>query len=417
MQRKPYFRGYMSQASILVIGKVWPEPNSSAAGTRMLQLLQFFKTEGYKVHFCSAAKQSPYSANLETLGITCSTVLLNDSSFDDFVKELNPAITLFDRFTTEEQFGWRVHQQCPDSLLILDTEDLHSLRSDREDSLKKKKDDEAISAMTLRELSSIFRCDAGIIISKIELALLQNQYQVPAENLLYLPLLNEAPKTLSDLPFEQRQHFISIGNFLHAPNKDSVLYLRDVIWPLIHQQLPKAEMHVYGAYADEAVLQWTQKQRNFFVFGRAEDAVQVMHNARVCLAPLRFGAGQKGKLLLAMQCGSPSVTTSIGAESMCEKKDWPGFVCDEPTDFASKAVELYQNKDSWQAAQANCDKALQAFDKNTHLLRFKNELKVLQQSFQHNRKKNIIAQLLRFHANHSTRYMALWIEAKNKIGS
>lgn len=412
-----YLRFLVEKKQVLVIGKVWPEPASSAAGMRMMQLIAFFKEQDYKVHFCSAAKPTPYSVNLNEHSIDCSEILLNDASFDDFVKKLQPAITLFDRFTTEEQFGWRVHQKCPDSFLLLDTEDLHSLRANREQALKKKNESSLLSDITIRELSSILRCDASIIISQTELQLLCEEFSLPKHLLLYLPLLNDAPQGFPLKDFDERNHFISLGNFLHAPNKDSVLYLRDVIWPLIHKQLPQAKMQVYGAYADEAVMQWSQPKSNFFVLGRAESAEEVMQSARVCLAPLRFGAGQKGKLVLAMQCKTPSVTTSIGAESMCNKDQWPGFVCDDPHDFADKAVALYQSKTTWQLAQAKCDKALEAFDKHTHLQQFKIEFDALQKNYHVNRTKNIAGQLLRYHANHSTRYMALWIEAKNKLNT
>ncbi|UZJ65054.1 hypothetical protein OKW96_01845 [Sphingobacterium sp. KU25419] len=115
----------MEKQEILFIGLVWPEPSSSAAGFRIIQLLKSFQNNGNTITFASAASRSPYSADLSAMGIHEVEIKLNDASFNDFVQELNPNIVVFDRFMTEEQYSWRVAQECPDAVRILDTEDLH----------------------------------------------------------------------------------------------------------------------------------------------------------------------------------------------------------------------------------------------------------------------------------------------------
>jgi len=121
---------------LLVIGFVWPEPKSSAAGSRMLQLIAQFQNQGYDISFASAAKISLNTIDLSSVNITTQKIQLNDSSFDDYIKELYPDVVLFDRFMTEEQYGWRVAEQCPNALRVLDTEDFHGLRKARELALK-----------------------------------------------------------------------------------------------------------------------------------------------------------------------------------------------------------------------------------------------------------------------------------------
>lgn len=118
---------------LLIIGFVWPEPKSSAAGSRMLQLIEVFQSENYHITFASTCGKGDKAFNLENLGIEQVTIQLNHSSFDEFIKVLDPDLVLFDRFMTEEQFGWRVAQQCPNALRILDTEDLHALRKGRQE--------------------------------------------------------------------------------------------------------------------------------------------------------------------------------------------------------------------------------------------------------------------------------------------
>src|SRR5690349_18155010 len=93
--------------TLLIIGFVWPEPNSSAAGGRMLQLIEQFQRQGYSITFASPAMDSDFMVDLATLNVEKKSIALNCSSFDTFVKELNPSVVLFDRFMIEEQFGWR----------------------------------------------------------------------------------------------------------------------------------------------------------------------------------------------------------------------------------------------------------------------------------------------------------------------
>ena len=121
---------------LLVIGFVWPEPNSSAAGGRIMQLISIFIENGFEITFASPALDSDFMVDLAAFGVEKRAIELNNSSFDDFVIELNPDVVLFDRFMIEEQFGWRVSENCPKAIRLLDTEDLHCLRAARQKAFK-----------------------------------------------------------------------------------------------------------------------------------------------------------------------------------------------------------------------------------------------------------------------------------------
>ena len=112
--------------TLLIIGYVWPEPTATAAGYRMLQIIKQFQLSGYQVTFVSSAQQPETAFDLELIGVVHQQIALNHVSFDLFIKELNPSIIMFDRFMTEEQFGWRVTNVCPDAIKLLDSEDLHN---------------------------------------------------------------------------------------------------------------------------------------------------------------------------------------------------------------------------------------------------------------------------------------------------
>ncbi|MCV2402361.1 glycosyltransferase family 4 protein [Marinomonas sp. C2222] len=405
---------------LLVIGYVWPEPNSSAAGSRMMQLLNCFHKQKWQISFASPAQETEHMADLSKLDIQCDKIELNNTSFDQYIAQKKPDIVMFDRFMMEEQFGWRVEKHSPDSLRVLNTEDLHSLRQAREKAVKQDRSfqiNDLHCDHGIREIAAIHRSDLTLMISSTETKLLIDHFNVPETHLLHLPfMLDKPPELDSLLPFEQREHFISIGNFRHAPNWDAVLQLKTQIWPKIRKRLPKAELHIYGAYPPPKATQLNNAKEGFLVKGWAEDAKEVMEKARICLAPLRFGAGIKGKLVEAMQTGTASITTSIGAESMHQPLPWNGVVTDDFNTLADAAVSLYQNKTDWQLMQNNGMQIL-----NTHYQASEWEPKLIQrlalqvQLKDTLRKKHFLGLMMRHHSLKSTQYMSQWIELKNTI--
>lgn len=406
----------LKSKSLLIIGFVLPEPKSSAAGTRMMQLIDLFQKYGYQITLVSTAQNLEFSEDLISLGITTKTIELNSSTFDDFVKELNPTIVLFDRFMVEEQFGSRVIENCPDALQLLNTEDLHCLRNARQIANKERRKfhlDDLFSDMAKREIASILRCDVSLMVSEFEMELLQNQYKISQDLLYYLPIFADK---LENLPtYQDRKDFIFIGNFLHEPNWDCVKYLSEIIWPLLHLKLPEAKLFIYGAYPSKKVMELHKPKNNFYILGRADNAFEVVKNAKVVLAPIRFGAGIKGKLLEAMQCGTPSVTSTIGAEAMNGELDWNGFINDEPNEFVNVAVELYNNKLIWQKCQENGFEILEKrYKKSLFLTDFFAVINSLLDNLNQHRNNNFIGTILHHHSLLSTKYMSKWIEEKNR---
>ncbi|MEC8082263.1 MAG: glycosyltransferase, partial [Pseudomonadota bacterium] len=121
----------------LIIGYVWPEPNSSAAGSRMMQLIKTFRAQNWEVEFASPAQTTEHMEDLSKFGVSSANIELNHDSFNDYIAAYNPDMVVFDRFMMEEQFGWRVEKYAPNALRVLNTEDLHSLRDARHMSIKK----------------------------------------------------------------------------------------------------------------------------------------------------------------------------------------------------------------------------------------------------------------------------------------
>lgn len=420
---------------VLVIGYVWPEPRSSAASGHVMQILEVFLQQGWDITFSSPAGFGEQRADLTALGIDEVPIELNNSSFDTFISELQPDIVLFDQFMMEEQFGWRVEKHCPAALRVLESSDLQSLRHSRHQRLKerlKASDDNndfrelfapalreefehmADTDLAKREIAAFYRCDLTLMVSQVEIELLVEQFRFARHLLHWCPLMVDLPDS-TPVPFEERAHFLHIGNFRHAPNWDAVLWLKTAIWPLIREQLPGAQLHIYGAYTPPKATALHNPAQGFHIMNWAEDALQVMSAARVCMAPLRFGAGIKGKIVDAMLCGTPNVTTPVGAEAMHGEEAWPGAVVNTAREFADHAVQLHTDKARWQAAQAHGNTLLaNRYRQSLHGPALIQKLKECQENLVNIRRDNFTGSMLRHHHHKSTQYMAQWIEAKNR---
>ncbi len=406
---------------VLIIGLIWPEPDATAAGARTLQIIQFFKEQGYHITFSSASAKSSYSASIEELGIDTMPITLNHSSFDHFINELQPQIVIFDRFLTEEYFGWRVAQQLPNAIRIIDTQDLHSLRKSREMALKEGMPFTCSywlrQELTKRELASIFRSDLSLIISNFEIDWLQRHTPIDPSLLCYLPfVLNDKEVLASDkeISFEERSDFVFIGNGKHYPNIDAIEYLKKSIWPLILKSLPQVSLHIYGPYLPPKIAAYNNPRERFFVHGWVEDAKKMIRKARVNLVPLRYGAGLKGKVFLAAKNGTPSVTTSIGAEGT-HFESMSDLLGTDTNDFVQKAVVVYQDSELWYRSQQQGYKLLRThFDKKENESYLIKALQTLKQDLKVHRDRNIIGSMLMHHSMASTKYLSKWIALKQE---
>lgn len=396
----------------LIIGKVWPEPDSTAAGRRTLDIIRAFQTGGYRVTFATAARQTEHSLDLEALEITVHFVQPNDSAFDAWLAALEPDLVLFDRFMIEEQFGWRVENVCPTALRVLDTSDLHCLREARRGQLEKGGALNIYNAVALREIAAIYRSDLTLMIADYEVELLIGTFGIPERQLAYLPFWLESGET-EFTPFESRQNFMIIGSFMHPPNVDAVRWCKQLIWPLIRKELPQAELHCYGAYGDSYKTELHDPDRGFIYRGRAESALDTLQTYRVNCAPLRYGAGLKGKVFDGFRAGTPTVTTPVGAEGIVGDEEWGCDITDDPHGFAKIAVELYTNRKLWTKVQTCGQQIVQRrFDPGMWVQELPRLIESARVRMAENRERNFTGRMLRHHQHRSTEYMSRWIEAK-----
>lgn len=408
---------------VLIIGYVWPEPCSSGAGVRMMELISLFLEQQWRITFASPAAETEHMVDLKELGVETLSIALNNSSFDAYISKKTPDIVLFDRFMMEEQFGWRVETCAPAALRMVELIDLHLLRDARHRLSKVSHQvEQEVDTATLdneiakREIASIYRSDLTLLISDYEMQLLMGKFSIPPSLLHLTPFIFDESHLADPIPaFNQRSHFVTIGNFRHAPNWDSVLWLKQTIWPLIRKQLPEAELHVYGSYPPKKATELHKPSEGFHLLGWTPDALEVVKQARVMLAPLRYGAGIKGKLAEAMLAGTPSITTSVGAEAMTGGLPWCGTIEDEARAFAKAAITIYQDETLWGESQKR------GFDILDHLFNKKRNgdalikrIKAMLETLPSDRQNNFIGTMLRHHHHRSTEFMSRWIELKNR---
>lgn len=400
---------------LLVIGHQWPEPQATAAGERIIHLLRDFQRSGYKITFVSPASPGLYGSPLEAMGIRTGAIRLNHPSFDQFLASEQFNTVLFDRFMTEEQFGWRVREVLPNARLVLDTEDLHALRHSREKALERgmawQAEDWVADPLFPRELASIFRCDLSLIISRVEMDLLLSYVPSLEGKLHYSPF--SVPRQPGRQPSHGlRKGFLFVGNGRHRPNLDAIAVLREQIWPSLSRELPGVPLRICGAYLPRAILEMHAPDLGFEVPGWVPDLRPVMQEARLQLAPLRFGAGIKGKVLSALSFGLPTLTSALGWEGILEVGPNSPWRADSPGEFIDKAVALYQDQALWE----QCLRALS----EVPITQYRPEAGPPDPALRPpgespgspGKEALIIQRLLRDQAFDRLRYLSRWIEAK-----
>lgn len=413
---------FSSAAKVLMLGSIWPEPAASAASTRVLNIVDALLAEGFQVTFSADAKETAATDGLRKKGVFCIRLPQNAPEFRSFVVDMRPDVAIFDRFTSEEKFGWQIREQCPDCLRILDTIDLHFVRHARgrahQAGVKASTWSEIIAwaeDKTSREVAAIYRSDLSLVVSDYELELLTRYAGVPAQLLHLSRLTYKAPPSV--VPgFHERSDYAMIGSFRHPPNEDSVYWTKRELWPAIRQLDPKAQLFIYGAHAQKKHLDLTDSAMGFYVKGYAKDACAVMAKTRINLAPLRFGAGIKGKVADGWWSGTPVITTSVGAEGMYEQYPFGGVIAESVEDLAEAAVRLYQDQNAWEDySQKSLRIMSELYSREATLDPFIQRLSWLFANKLEHRLANFTGEMLWQTGLRATEYFSRWIETKRAI--
>jgi glycosyltransferase involved in cell wall biosynthesis len=414
----------MTQPRVIIFSTVWPEPDSSAAGVRQMHWVHLFLGMGYGVTLVSPAKEKSeddWGSITLPSGVDRLSLPLNRESIRDDLRALSPAIVMFDRFFLEEQYGPHVYDACPNALILMETQDLHFVRRARDGvkgaylTTSELPRDFYRTESALRETASILRVDFSFLVSSFEEQLLREEFGLGSAKVKWVPFFYERPIAVKEsrLPFGSKKDFCWIGNFRHEPNIDGLRWFRQEIWPLIRAQLPDARIHVYGAYPPKEVMDWNNARNGFEVKGSALTLEEVFEEARVNVAPLRFGAGVKGKIIEGFRFGVPCVTTKVGVEGLFGQ--FPGIEANTPIDFANACVRLHESETEWKKFSLMAlEKMMEVCAASARVPELRQLIESLQARKQGGDLPDWTSRVLRSEANFSRIYFAKWIEEKEK---
>lgn len=341
-----------SRARVLVIDHCTPTPDQDAGSLITFNMMLLLREMGYQVTFMPEDNFSyvpGYTNLLQSVGVEVYYAPYVNS-VEEHVREKGGryGLVLLSRPEVFSRHISLIKRYCANAKIIYDTVDLHYLRMQREAALSGDEGKrQAALRMKFKEFGAIRAADATILKSKAEHELLSDI--LPKEKLHVFPLIMDIRG--EGRGFSERRDLIFIGGFQHTPNVDAARYFVLEVFPLVKEKLPDARVYIVGSKPPEEVL--ALQGPDVVVTGYVENLTPLLHGCRVSIAPLRYGAGIKGKIGTAMAAGLPVVATSIAAEGMSLSNEVELLVADAPADFANAIEKLYTDSVLWKKIQEN----------------------------------------------------------------
>jgi GT2 family glycosyltransferase/glycosyltransferase involved in cell wall biosynthesis len=344
---------------ILVIDHHVPFADRDSGSLRMFHILTLLHELGHRVTFIphNLADIPPYGDNLRRRGIE----FVHHPYLNSIREYLETNGQKFDVvILSRRDFACdhidHVRSYAPQARVIFDTVDLHFLREEREAELMC---DAELSAKTemnrLLEYDLIDKADETWVVSPVEEEILRRER--PAKSVQIIS--NIVPVTDHVPPFSSRRDILFIGSFQHTPNIDAALFFGREILPWIRRQLPELRCYIIGDKAPSEVIALADE--NVILTGYQPDVRSYFSSIRLSVAPLRYGAGVKGKVNQSMGFGVPVVATTIAAEGMSLTDHQDVMIADGPEAFADAVIELYNSESLWDTISNNALAKTRAF--------------------------------------------------------
>jgi glycosyltransferase involved in cell wall biosynthesis/GT2 family glycosyltransferase len=340
-----------SAKNILVIDHHLPMPDRDSGSLRMFQILKLLHQLGHRVIFIpdNLAGMPPYTGELQKRGIQVlyhpyvqkvrDYLITHGSGFDVIVLSRC-------QFACKHIADARLY--APQSRIIFDTVDLHFLREAGEARLTGDPEVERKAEETRQqEYELIDQFDETWVVSTTEQRLLQEKW--PEKSIQLVSNIVDAPG--SKTPFALRRDWLFIGSFQHPPNIDAVLFFLKEIYPLVSKHLHDAKFYIIGDKAPPEIVALATER--IVVAGLQRDVRAFFESVKLSVAPLRFGAGVKGKINQSMGFGVPVIATSVAVEGTKLRDREDILVADEPEDFAQALIELYESEELWNRLSEN----------------------------------------------------------------
>jgi GT2 family glycosyltransferase len=337
---------------LLFIDLRTPRPDMDSGSIDSFNYMKIFQSLSFQVTFIPFIhfdNEKSYIKELQRIGIECL--------YEPFVSSLNEFlistpyqfnVVVLSRVTIANDALNLIKKYCSNARIIFNPVDLHFLREEREAEL--------FQSTTLckqakqikeKELLIAKKSDCTIVLSDVEKEILINEN--PDLNVKKIPFVSNIQE--GGKSFEARHGILFIGNFQHQPNSDAILFFLDKIWPLIQLKLPDIQLYIIGPNAFE--LFESRDLENVQILGHVKNISPNFHDCKLSIAPLRYGAGLKGKIRTSLSYGLPIVATPIAVESfpLTHRKDV--LVAGNEHSFADAVIELYTSKTLWETLSHN----------------------------------------------------------------
>ncbi len=342
-----------SNYRVLFIDGRTPTPDKDSGSIDAIRYMQILRALGFSVTFIpdNLAYCDSYTKMLQASGIEAlySPYI---TSIPQFLTERVDSyeLVILSRFPVAQKYIDIVRQHNSNARIIFNTVDLHFLRKEREAALKGDEELllEAKEDMD-QEIQVMEKSHQTIMVSRHEIELLSTI--APAVNVSLISPPRDIPGR--NAPFDERKDILFIGGFQHMPNIDAVNYFVSEIWPLVLEKLPDANFLIVGSDMPSSFEGLAQQNRNVILKGFVADLAEVLDHCRLTVAPLRYGAGIKGKIVTSLSYGVPCVATSLAIEGMGLAPGRDILSANSPEEFARRIAEMYSSPNLWNKLSDN----------------------------------------------------------------
>jgi glycosyltransferase involved in cell wall biosynthesis len=337
---------------VVMMDAFFPRPDQDSGSVDQVNFIRIFQALGFKVHYVGVMEFNnavlpeleKYVNILEEMGVQCIRADGYDY-IEDYMFLNSEKIKLF--FNSRVNFGGAyisaARKICPEAKIIFNTVDLHYIRERREAEVRGNGDLAKKAGETqLIELAAARSADAVIVVSTTEYETLKSQEA--GLNCAVVPLIRDFER--SEVPgLANRTNIAFVGSFQHRPNIDAVIHFLDEIWPQIVSRQPEIRFAVVGSSMPDSFRD--RRDVNVDFVGFVEDLEEFLLSIRLTVAPLRFGAGAKGKVISSMGCGAPCVVSQIASEGMGFEDGEDIIVAELGPAFADAVLKLYNDRELW----------------------------------------------------------------------
>jgi len=334
----------------LVIDARMLRPDNDSGSLRMANILKILQKLQYKVTFIpdNLEYSQKYTSQMQSLGIEVFYVP-HTTSIEEHLRNFGNLydLVILSRVDVASRHIEAIRNHCCNAKIIFDTVDLHFLREMREaEAGVAESSSETLQLRKELELDVARKADLTLVVSSAEIDLLAKE--APDINVALLSNIHILRKSAKG--FQQRKDILFIGGFEHPPNIDAVDYFLADIFPLIRNRIPDIHFYIVGGKVPSHINAIDDDQ--ITVTGFVSDIQPLFDNIRLSVAPLRYGAGVKGKINSSMNFGVPVIATTMAVEGMHLVDGKDVLVADDPEEFAEKIVQAYLERGLWEQLSA-----------------------------------------------------------------